>query len=90
MDFMLQGKNDMPLFLYGIHNQDKVRLTTMMLTHFHRHGIKFESLLVFADQTEIPRLVFARLSDTGGEMVSTLASQEALARKLRHHLGRMA
>lgn len=90
VDFMLEGKDDMPLFLYGIPDQDKARLATMMLTHFHRHGVEFESLLVFADQTEIPRSILARLSDAGGEMVSTLASQEHLARKLRHRLGLMA
>ena len=89
VDFMLEGKDDMPLFLYGIPDQDKARLATMMLTHFHRHGVEFESLLVFADQTEIPRSVLAPLSDAGGEMVSTLASQEHLARKLRHRLGLM-
>lgn len=90
VDFMLEGKNDVPLFLYGIPNQDKARLATIMLTHFHRHGVEFESLLVFADQMEIPRPVLARLSDAGGEMVSTLASQEVLARKLRHRLGPVA
>lgn len=90
VDFMLEGKDDVPLFLYGIPDQDKARLATMMLTHFHRHGIEFESLLVFADQTEIPRSILARLSDAGGEMVSALASQEHLARKLRHRLGLMA
>ena len=87
VDFMLEGKNGVPLFLYGIPDQDKARLDTMMLTHFHRHGVEFESLLVFADQTEIPRSVLAPLSDAGGEMVSTLASHEHLARKLRHRLG---
>lgn len=90
VDFMLEGKNGVKLFLYGIPNQDKARLATMMLAHFHRHGIGFESLLVFGDQEEIPRRDLARLSDAGGEMVSTLASQEALARKLRHRLGLMA
>lgn len=90
VDFMLKGKNGVPLFLYGIPDQDKARLATMMLTHFRRHGVEFESLLVFADQTEIPRSVLARLSDAGGEMVSTLTSQEHLARKLRRRLGLMA
>ena len=86
VDFMLEGKSDVPLFLYGIPNQDKARLATIMLAHFHRHGVKFESLLVFGDQEEIPRRDLARLSDVGGEMVSTLGSQEAFDRKLRQRL----
>ena len=86
VDFMLEGKNGIPLFLYGIPNQDKARLATIMLAHFHRHRVKFESLLVFVDQTEIPRMYLARLSDVGDEMVSTLGSQEALSRKLRQRV----
>ena len=86
VDFMLEGKNGVPLFLYGIPDQDKARLVTIMLAHFHRHGVEFESLLVFGDQEEIPRRDLARLSDVGGEMVATLGSQEALDRKLRQRL----
>lgn len=86
VDFMLEGKNGIPLFLYGIPNRDKARLATIMLAHFHRHRVKFESLLVFDDQTEIPRMDLARLSDVGGEMVSTLESPESLNRKLRQRL----
>ena len=86
VDFMLEGKNGIPLFLYGIPNRDKARLATIMLVHFHRHRVKFESLLVFDDQTEIPRTDLARLSDVGGEMVSTLESPESLNRKLSQRL----
>ena len=86
VDFMLQGENGMELFLYGILNRDKARLTTIMLAHFHRHGAKFESLLVFKDQEEIPRRDLARLSDVGGDMISR-PDRDILGRKLRHHLG---
>ena len=86
VDFMLEGKNDIPLFLYGIPDQDKARLATIMLAHFHRHEVKFESLLVFGDQKAIPRMDLARLTDVGGDMVSTLEAREDLERKLRQRL----
>ena len=73
---------DLPLFLYGVPNRDKARLTTIMLSHFHRHQVKFESLLIFQDQSEIPRNDLARLSDVGGDMISSLASVDDLERKL--------
>ena len=53
-----------------------------MLSYFHRHDLRFESILVFADQTEIPRMDLARLSDVGGDMISSLAAHEDLNRKL--------
>lgn len=82
VDYCIRSKAGAPLFLYGIPNQDKARLATIMLSHFHRHRLEFESILVFADQSKIPRMDLARLSDVGGDMVSSLASREDLNRKL--------
>ena len=82
VDYRIAGRDDVPLFLYGVPNRDKARLTTIMLSYFHRHEIKFESILVFENQTEIPRLDLARLSDVGGDMISSLESHEDFNRKL--------
>ena len=82
VDYRIDGKSGVPLFVYGVPNRDKARLTTIMLGYFHRHLIEFESVIVFQDQTEIPRVDLARLSDVGGEMISSLASTEDLNRKL--------
>ena len=71
-----------PLFLYGIPNRDKARLTTISLSHFHRHDLDFDSLLVFRNQEEIPRPDLARLSDVGGEMISSLDARPDFERKL--------
>ena len=82
VDYRIEGKGDVPLFLYGVPNRDKARLTTIMLSYFHRHALPFESILVFENQTEIPRLDLARLSDVGGDMISSLESREDFDRKL--------
>lgn len=82
VDYRIESKSDVPLFLYGVPNRDKARLTTIMLSHFHRNNLRFESLLVFEDQAEIPRLDLARLSDVGGEMISSLESSGDFQRKL--------
>ena len=82
VDFRVEGKHGLPLFVYGVPNQDKARLATIMLSYFHRCEIRFESILIFADQTEIPRLDLARLSDVGGDMISSLDSVNDLNRKL--------
>ena len=82
VDYRIEGKDDVPLFLYGVPNRDKARLTTIMLSYFHRHGLTFESILVFEDQAQIPRMDLARLSDVAGDMISSLASHEDFNRKL--------
>lgn len=82
VDFRIEGRSEIPVFLYGVPNRDKARLTTIMLSYFHRQNLKFESILVFEDQAELPRLDLARLSDVGGEMISSLESADDLNRKL--------
>ncbi|MCY4631518.1 MAG: hypothetical protein OXE75_11650 [bacterium] len=82
VDYRIDGKNGVPLFVYGVSNRDKARLTTIMLGYFHRHRLEFESVIVFADQTEIPSVDLARLSDVGGDLISSLESTEDLNRKL--------
>ena len=83
VDYRIEGKSGVPLFLYGVPNRDKARLTTIMLAHFHRHQLDFESIIVFENQAEIPRVDLARLSDVGGDMISSLESTNDLGRKLQ-------
>ena len=82
IDYRFEGRSGGQVFLYGVPNRDKARLTTIILSHFHRNHLDFDSILVFSDQAEIPRMDLARLSDVGGDMVSSLASTEDLRRKL--------
>ncbi len=86
VDFRFEGKDGVPLFVYGVPNRDKARLTTIMLGYFHRHNLEFESVIVFDDQTEIPRVDLARLSDVAGDMVSSLESTEDLDRKIQRRV----
>lgn len=81
IDYRIEGKSA-PLFLFGIPNKDKARLTTIVLERLLRKNVNFDSLLVFADQTLIPRPDLARLSNTGGEMIASLDAVEDLGRKI--------
>jgi hypothetical protein len=86
VDFRISD-NKSSLFLFGIPNRDKARLATIILGKFLIERIPFESILVFSDQTQIPRNDLARLSNVGGEMVASLDAQEDLSRKVFRRLG---
>ena len=86
VDYCIDGKDGFPVFLYGVPNRDKAKLTTIMLSYFHLHDLRFESIIVFKNQGEIPRMDLARLSDVGGEMISSLESGNDLERKLSHRI----
>ncbi|MBF0553638.1 MAG: DUF1828 domain-containing protein [Nitrospirae bacterium] len=81
IDYRIEGKHA-PLFLFGIPNRDKARLTTIIIERLLRMKAVFDSLLIFADQTSMPCADVARLSNVGGEMISSLDAEEDFSRKL--------
>lgn len=81
IDYRVEGKVD-PLFVFGIPNRDKARLATIVLERLLRANAQFESVLIFADQSSMPRKDLARLSNAGGEMIASLDAQDDLRRKI--------
>jgi len=81
IDYRIEGKHS-PLFLFGIPNKDKARLTTIILERLLRSNANFDSLLIFSDQSSIPRSDLARLSNAGGEMIASLDAETDFHRKL--------
>ena len=70
------------MFLYGVPDRDTARLTTIMLSHILHHGPEFDSLIVFADQREIPRLDLARLTNVAGRAGARLDAVQDLRREI--------
>jgi ribosomal protein S8 len=81
IDYKIEGKYA-PLFLFGVPNRDKARLTTIILERLLRVKADFDSLLIFSDQGTIPKQDLARLSNAGGEMIASLDAETDLSRKL--------
>lgn len=81
IDYFIEGIHA-PLYLFGVPNKDKARLTTIVLEHLLRVTTNFDSLLIFADQENMPRPDLARLSNTGGEMIASLDATDDFKRKL--------
>jgi len=82
IDYRVRMKNDGSLFIFGISNRDKARLVTIVLERLLRAHVDFDSLLIFQDQTALPKADIARLSNAGGEMIASLDAQEDFSRKL--------
>lgn len=82
VDYRLEGREGSSVFIYGVPNQDKARLTTIMLSHFLLHGLSYESIIVFENQQKIPRLDVARLTNVAGTAVASLEAESDLRRKI--------
>ncbi len=81
IDYKVEGKHS-PIFVFGIPNRDKARLATIILERLLRSKADFDSLLIFSDQSSIPRPDLARLSNAGGEMIASLDAEADFSRKL--------
>lgn len=81
IDFKIDGKHS-PLYIFGIPNRDKARLTTITLERLLRVKADFDSLLIFSDQASVPKQDLARLSNAGGEMIASLDAETDFSRKL--------
>ena len=81
IDYRVEGKYS-PIFLFGIPNRDKARLATIILERLLRAKADLASLLIFSDQSSIPRQDLARLSNAGGEMIASLDAESDFSRKL--------
>jgi hypothetical protein len=87
IDFRIESREPtVPVFLFGIPNPEKAKLTTIILEHWLRQRVAFDSLLVFADQGKIGRDDLARLSNVGGEMIASLDATEDMKRKLERRV----
>ncbi len=67
-------KNDIPLFIFGLFNNDKCRDATITCLTYEKWGIPFTSIAIFENQEDINKRVLARFSDVIEKQYSTLAS----------------
>ncbi|TNJ38837.1 DUF1828 domain-containing protein [Chlorobaculum thiosulfatiphilum] len=81
IDYKIDGREEQ-IFLFGIPNPDKAKTVTIILEHLLRAQVKFDSILVFADQKSLPRTDLARLSNVGNDMISSLDAESDFRRKL--------
>ena len=86
IDYRIKGKKE-PLFLFGIGNRDKARLTTIILERLIRHKVEFESLIVFHDFDAIPKNDAKRLMNVAGDMISSIDAEHDLSRKILKRVG---
>ena len=83
IDYRIEGKENLPVFLFGIPNKDKAKLVTIILERLLRAHANYDSLLVFLDQGALPRPDLARLTNAGGEMIASLDAEQDFRRKLQ-------
>ena len=82
VDYHFKGRGGQHIFLYGVPDQAKARLTTITLYHFVHAELNFESVIVYDDQRKIPWSDLARLTNVAGTAIASLDAEDDLRRKI--------
>lgn len=69
-------ENEIPLFIFGIYNNDKCRDAMITCLTFERWGSSFVSIGIFENQEDINKKVLARFSDVIEKQYSSLSSSK--------------
>jgi len=83
VDYKFNGKQDTPVFLYGINNSIKAKDVTISLGYFHRVSLKFDNLVILRDEDCIKAPEKERLLDAGAKSMIFLGNKSNFERRIR-------
>jgi len=73
--------NNHPVYLFGVKNIPKARLSTISCLEYQRANLKFRSLIVHEDFEKLPRKDRSRLTNVADKQFTTLDDFETNARQ---------
>lgn len=85
VDFFINAPGE-PLYIFGVNNRDKARLTTIILQHLNKHAGRFNSMVVYADVDEIPKADSKRLMNAANDSVATISDVDVIRSKIAHRM----
>jgi hypothetical protein len=81
VDYRVKGRNG-DLFIFGVPNREKAKLTTICLQQYDLNHVPYDSLIVFEDQTKIHRGDLSRLTNVAGDQISSLDAFNEMKKKI--------
>ncbi|PHM46565.1 DUF1828 domain-containing protein [Xenorhabdus miraniensis] len=86
IDFMVKTSTKRPLYIFGIGNKDKARLTTITLQHLAANKDNFDSMAICSNVSELPKKDINRLMFAANDIVPDMSDMTSIARKINHRL----
>lgn len=85
VDFCVQTEG-VPLFVFGVQNRDKARLTTIILQHLATYTQRFNSMVVYSDVDDIPTADRNRLMNAANDSVASITDLDVIRMKIQHRM----
>ena len=79
--------SQLPMYLFGVPNKDKARLSTIILQHLNRFSLRFDSMIIFKNAADIPTTDLGRLMNAANDMIYSLDATDDFQRKLLRRVG---
>lgn len=86
VDFRIETNSKRPLYLFGIANKDKARLTTITLQHLSANNDEFDSIAICSNLTELPKRDSSRLMFAANDIAPDMSDISAISRKIMHRM----
>ena len=83
VDYRLNRSNASPVFVYGIHNQNKALRTTVTLSHFLLMKVPFVSFVVFKNDRVIPKIDKEYLQDVSKGDILNIEQSDQVREKIK-------
>lgn len=75
-----------PLYVFGVLNRDKARLTTIILQYLVQQAQNFDSMVVYADVDDIPKPDAKRLMNAANDSVASINDRDVIRAKIAHRV----
>lgn len=85
VDYMVKTPGR-PLYVFGVLNQDKARLATIILQYLAKQNAAFDSMVVCSDIDNISRVDVKRLMNAANDVVASIDDRDVIRQKIEHRL----
>lgn len=83
VDYMIRTPGR-PLYLFGVINQDKARLATIILQYLAKQSANFDSIVVCSDIDDIPKTDVRRMMNAANDVVASIDDRAVIRQKIEH------
>lgn len=81
VDYRFKSGNNLPVFVYGIHNKNKSQRTTITLAYYRHFKMSFTSIIILKNERVIPKIDIGFLKDIAAGDLFSIDEKESIQKR---------